>query len=653
MIIFLREKFIAQLFMWVIAIVFLVGTVFLYSNTQGGGENPESEVVLRINETEISREQFETAVANAIDNQKRRQNFGTPDRKATEKNVIDYLINQSIFGSVNVGDPEVTHYIRSDANRVSQYNLYQQNGVADLYTQNVRYQLSAQSIQNSIHALELVTDTEVEQAYRLEADKAKIAYLEFKHSDYAPTIAVDDAAAAAYFEENREDYQVGEQINVKFIKIDPANHVSEEEVKRYYEQNPTEFMTVDAVKARHILKKFPDNPTDLDREKTKIAAEELHATLTAAIAAGTDFAELAKTHSEGPSGAQGGALRGGNPKLPSGDYFARGDMVPPFEKAAFDTLQPGEISEPVETRFGYHIIKLEERRAPEPIPFEQVQSEVQQRLIQSNGVDKAKDVATDLLYEIEIQDYDAALALDRYKDLALTALETDFFTRDATNIPHIGARWGYQSLIEELFGMEVNVRKVVEVKRSNTEQVDSYFVATVLAKKPAAVPPFEEVKAQVIDDLKTERAKDAAFADAEKLFNKRGDATSLTGVLEKYETPDGLTAGRLSVQESVQFVLNASNNYYVPGLGTSAETMFAAFRMDVDAIGGPFRGDNAAYIIQLIEREEPDLETFQTDPAEKARHRQAIIQAKKREALFNWVAARKKASELWIHPDYQ
>ena len=85
MIIFLREKFIAQLFMWIIAIVFLVGTVFLYSNTRGGSEGPEGEVVLRINSTEVKRGEFESAVANAIENQRRNQRFGAPDRGGNAK----------------------------------------------------------------------------------------------------------------------------------------------------------------------------------------------------------------------------------------------------------------------------------------------------------------------------------------------------------------------------------------------------------------------------------------------------------------------------------------------------------------------------------------------------------------------------------------
>ena len=96
----------------------------------------------------------------------------------------------------------------------------------------------------------------------------------------------------------------------------------------------------------------------------------------------------------------------------------------------------------VETDFGYHIIKLEEKKAPEVQPFAQVQYDIEQRLVQVSGVDEAKRIADDLLFEIEVQDYDAALALERYKDLPLTVLETGLFSRDATTIPQIGARWG-------------------------------------------------------------------------------------------------------------------------------------------------------------------------------------------------------------------
>ncbi len=649
MIIFLREKFIAQLFMWVIAIVFLVGTVFLYSNTRGGGDDSEGEVVLRINNTEITRGTFERAVADAMESQRRNQRFGVaPDRERIQKEVIDGWVQRTILGSVNIGDTEVTDYIRSDASRVDQYNLYQQWGVADLYADNIRYQLSSNAIQNSVRALDLVTDTEAERAYQLEANKAKVKFIEFKYNDYTPIVEVDDAEAKTYFQENQEDFRVEEQVNVKFIRVNPASLVTSEEVEAYYEENQKEFMTSESVKASHILKQFPEDATDEQKAETKTAAEELLKTVNAELAAGTDFAELAKEHSDDTSAAQGGDL----------GYFERGRMVKPFEEAAFDTLSPGEVSGLVETVYGYHIIKVAEKKAPEIRPFADAQYEIQQKLVQVSGVDKAKEIASDLLYQIEIENYDAALALEEYAHLSLTAVETGFFSRDAANIPQIGSTWSYHTLIDELFDMEVNVRKVIEVKKPRQQDVEAYFVATVLAKKPAAIPPFEEIKTQVIDGttkidgLRKEKAEAHVLVEAQNLFDQRTEAISLDDLLKKYEIPEGLTPDNFSVQESNLFSRSPTSSY-VAGMGNSAEVMFTAFQMNLNDLAGPFKGDNGVYIIQLVEREEADVETFKVDPAEKARHRQALIQTKKRETFANWFAAHKEASKLWIHQDYR
>lgn len=651
MIIFLREKFIAQLFMWVIAIVFLVGTVLLYNNSQGGGGGAEEEVVLRMGDAEVTRGNFEGAVADAMRAARNQRYGGEPDREETQKSVIERWIQQTILNSAVVSDAEIEHYIRSNAELVRQYNLYQQYGGAESYTQNVRLQLSATTLRNNIQNLELVTDTEVEQDFRTEADKAKLKFIEFKHADYTTTVEVDDAEVEAHFEQNRDTYKAEEQVKIRFIKVTPADYVTEADVQAYYDENPGEFTTVEAVRARHILKEFPDNVTDEQKAEVKTAAEELLKTVTEELAKGATFAELAEKHSEGPSASRGGALTGSNSKLPPGAYFARGDMVKPFEEACFDTLKPGEVSELIETQFGYHIIKLEERKPPEARPFDQVQYEIQQKLLKIRGVDEARKVATDLLYEVEIQDYDAAIGLERYQDKAFSVQETELFSRDAATIPQIGPKWSYLGLTEALFDMEVGVIKVVEGKKSDGD-VEAFFVATVLEKKPAAIPPFEEIKATVIEDVRQQKVKERALADAQNLVNQHKADESLDALLKKYQAPDGLTADRLSVQESNLFSLSA-NSDYISGMGNSSEAMFTAFQMKVDEVRGPFKGDTAVYIVRLVERQEPDVETFQTDTDEQTRHRQSLIQVKKREAYLNWFAARKKQSDPWIHPDYR
>ena len=177
---------------------------------------------------EVKRGEFENAVANAMDSQRQQsQGVGTPNREQTQQSVIDRWVQQTILGSVDVADADIRRYIRSDTDRVQQYNLYQQFGAADLYTENIRLQLSSTALRDSIQALELITDTEAEQAYRLESDKAKVKFIEFKHSDYTAMIEVDDAEAEAYYEANRDDYQAQEQVNVKFIRVEPILFVSD------------------------------------------------------------------------------------------------------------------------------------------------------------------------------------------------------------------------------------------------------------------------------------------------------------------------------------------------------------------------------------------------------------------------------------------
>ncbi|MCZ6679339.1 MAG: peptidyl-prolyl cis-trans isomerase [Candidatus Poribacteria bacterium] len=648
MIIFLREKFIAQIFMGLIAFVFVIGTVFLYSSSQDPlGRGTDNRVVLEINNTKVQQSEFENLVSDELQRQQQQsQGRVQVEREQVERQVIDQLINrQLLLGSIRISDAEIDRYIRSNSNLLLSYNFYQQQGGADAYRQYVRVLISDQTLRNQIQGLELVTDTEVENEYYRQNNKAKLKFIQFKHFQYNRVATVDDAEAAAYFEEQKEDYKKADTINLRFIKLAPKNFVSDEAVQAYYNENKGDFTTPEVVKARHILKKFPDNATEEQKAEVRAESEKVLETVKAAIAEGQDFAELAKAHSEDTgSAANGGALRGSNPDLPPGDYFARGDMVKPFEQSAFDELKPGEVSDLVETRYGYHIIKLEEKRPEEVKPFEQAKIEIKNKLVQIAGVDEAKTISEDLLFDVEIQDYDEAVKLDRYKDLSLTFQDTGLFEEDESNIPKIGSKWAYRGLIEKIFDMEVNVSDIIETKKSSGD-IEAYFVAKVLEKQPAAIPEFDTVKNQVIDDIKTEKAKQIALEDAQKLLGLRGDDESLEDLVKKYEAPEGISKKEQEVKEGSLFALSPSSNY-VSGMGTCREAMFVAFEMELNEVQGPFQGDNSAYIIQLVEQQAPDMEKFQNDPAEKARIRKALLQTKQSEVYNNWLAALKKQAKI-------
>jgi peptidyl-prolyl cis-trans isomerase C len=141
--------------------------------------------------------------------------------------------------------------------------------------------------------------------------------------------------------------------------------VSDEETRSFYDKNPQLFQQPEQVKASHILIKVPaDAPEDQKTEaRKKIEAVQQK------VQKGEDFATLAKTYSEGPSGPKGGDL----------GYFRRGQMVKPFEEAAF-SLKPNETSDIVETRFGYHLIRVDDKKPAKKMTYAEVKDRLNDHL---------------------------------------------------------------------------------------------------------------------------------------------------------------------------------------------------------------------------------------------------------------------------------
>ena len=141
--------------------------------------------------------------------------------------------------------------------------------------------------------------------------------------------------------------------------------ISEKDIDDFYAGNPDNFVTEETIRARHILFKVDAAAGEDAKNEARKKAEEV----LEKARGGEDFAELAKAHSQGPSGPKGGDL----------GSFGRGKMVPPFEEAAF-SLKPGEVSGLVETRFGYHIIKLEERSGATAVTREEAADQIREFL---------------------------------------------------------------------------------------------------------------------------------------------------------------------------------------------------------------------------------------------------------------------------------
>jgi len=148
-------------------------------------------------------------------------------------------------------------------------------------------------------------------------------------------------------------------------------NITEEDAKKYYDENPTKFEAKEQVRASHILIKPDTTDSEADPNQAKAEAKAKIQGLLEQIKGGADFAELAKANSDGPSAAGGGDL----------NFFPRGQMVPPFDKAAFE-LEVGKVSDIVETRFGYHIIKVTDHKEAGTVSFEQAKNSLIRQLTQ-------------------------------------------------------------------------------------------------------------------------------------------------------------------------------------------------------------------------------------------------------------------------------
>ena len=629
MIIYLREKGLAQILIGAVTVAFVIGSIFLYGSSDLASNTSPDEVALTVGETKILQSELDRAMSN--------QAAGKQDQEETKKRVIEqYVLRELVKKAMPVQQSEIEQYIASKPDQLSAYRLYQKSGMSNEFEKDIQVQLSYQGIEQLLHHLPIVTDLEIEETYYRENTKAKLKFIRFRHYEYSSLAKVTDEEAKSHFELNKEKYKKSDQINLKYVQIKPEDFVADEQIKAYYEKTKDQYSEVTEVTARHILKKVAEGSSLDEKGKIRQQAAELLEMIKTEVEAGKSFAELAQVHSEGPSASNGGSL----------GSFGRGKMVKPFETACFDELDIGEISGLVETSFGFHIIKLEDKKVNMQT-FDEVKQEIKTLLIKTDASHVSQKLADNLLMDVELDDYETAMGQEAYSSRNLTIQETGLFEQDASSIPNIGSRYIYGDLIEKAFDMEVNINEMIEVKRSNGE-VESYFVALVLEKKAAAIPEFEDVKAEVKNDLQEEKAKELAMEDANKLFKLLRAGQSLDDLVLSYSTPENASIKEKKVEESGLFSLSI-NSIYVSNMGSCQDAMFKAFQMDMNEVAGPFEGDVAHYLIQLVEKDEADMEKLKTDPKVRREIMKKLVQAKKNEVFTNWYNSTRKQITVTDH----
>jgi len=242
-----------------------------------------------------------------------------------------------------------------------------------------------------------VSDAEIEDRYRQDREQVNVGFVRLSSADVAKTATVSDADVEKWVADHPDRYRTPPRVRVRYAAYLPKDFAalaapSENEVKAYYDEHRDDrFTAPEEVRARHILIKLPPAADEKARAAARTKAEDV----LAKVKKGGDFAKLAQDVSEDA----GTAGKGGDLGL-----FSRGHMVPAFDTAAF-ALEPGAVSDVVETPFGFHIIKLIARVAPERLQFEPTKPRIKEYILKTRRQQHLDEFVSSLRAKAKIETY--------------------------------------------------------------------------------------------------------------------------------------------------------------------------------------------------------------------------------------------------------
>jgi peptidyl-prolyl cis-trans isomerase D len=474
---------------------------------------------------------------------------------------------------------------------------------------SIAQQLLERKLTQFLMTFSSVTDQELLGDYTFDNEKVRISFVQFLPKDFENSVVYEPKALEDYFVEHKEEYRVPEKIQIAFITIDPNAFkaevlVSDEDIKDYYEENINTFREEKQVKARHILFKLEENATEEEEEKVKQRA----LSVLEKARGGEDFAELAKEYSEGPTREKGGDL----------GYFSSGQMVKPFEEAAFG-MKKDQISDLVRTRFGYHIIKVEDIKEGGTKSLSEVQGQIKNTLLNIAIGDLAHEKALSLIDQMP---YEGVVLSEYAKTHEVPIEQSDFFSANET-IPGIG---GDASLRNAIFSLQKDdVSGLLEFK-------EKYYIVQLIDKKASYLPELKDVEDEVTKDFISHLATLKARAAAESYLEELNGGKSWDDLAVEHE---------LSPQKSEFFTRKNSVTQAAYGPGFR-ETVFALGegKRYPDEV---FENDKGIFLIRWEEREGIDMEKYKE---EQENVRASLVREKQQTIFRDWLESLRNRAEI-------
>ena len=566
----------------VLAFILLYIPDFLRSSANGVG----NDAVASVDGHEITVNEFRRAYQRQM--QQYRQAYGAnmDERLLKQLGIDQRIVQQLIEEEASLAEAKRLGLLATDqevTQRIMAIPAFQENGQFigyDRYRQmlalqeppvrenefeeQVRRSITVEKLQAVVTNWITVPDAEAEAEFKKRNEKAKLAVVSFPVDKFREGVQASDEEVSRWFEDKKNDYKMGEKRKVRYALVDVQAlreriQVSPQDVQRYYEDNQQQYSQPDQVRASHILLKTEGK----DDAAVKQQAEDL----AKQAKAGADFAGLAKKYSQDDSNnTKGGDL----------DFFGRGAMVPEFDKVAF-SMQPGQVSDVVKTEFGYHVIKLTDKRAASQRPLAEVQAQIEDQIKWQRAQDQAQRMADDVAAQMKKPaDFDSVA-----RPRGLTVGESPLFAREE---PIAG------------LGMAPAVsQRAFEMKEGDVSEAirtpQGFAFVTVTGKQDAYTPKLDEVKQRVRDDVLKKKAVDAA----------REQAAKIAAQLKAGDFNAAAKAAGLEVK-TTELITRGSP---IGDAGASPAVEAAAFSLPVGGVSDAITTDTGAVVVKVLERKDP------------------------------------------------
>lgn len=627
MLAYLRENtgnWIIKIFLGIIVIVF----VFLGVGSFG---SKQSDTIASIDDQDISFGEYQQAYKRIVDQLKIQFGNQLNDDILRALNVkqqalyslIDsrVVLNQADEMGIEVSDRELQEIILSE-------KAFQVDGVFDLdqYKKVLRFQTMSPEMFEKMQVNEIrqakvrqmvvnsvaVSDLEAKDLYLFENTQMAVNYIKVDPKQING-IEPNETAIKEFFDKNKANYRTQPQVKAKYLKFDPndfkdAVNISGEQIAAYYQDNIKLFETPEEVSARHILIKTEADAEDKQINDALRKAKEIYEKAKN----GDDFAELAKQFSEGPSSVQGGDL----------GRFSRQVMVKPFADKAF-SMKAGEISEPVKTQFGWHIIKVEERFAASKKSLDSVTAQIKAEL--------ENQETQNLAYDLADEAFESVIDGDDFEQVARivnkTPVSTAAFDRQGNGLDMMEKA----SFAEAAFALKQN--DISDIKQLGNVYYLIQVIETVAPKDQA----LEVVKPLVVKDLTLQLQDLAAKKKAQNMIEKLTAGTEITAVAVEEN---------LSVETTDMFTRNGS----VKGIEANAAFVEAAFTLSPNnkTHDEVIQSGNVYYAIQFKELKSPDEADVQKNLAQV---KDQLLRNKQAKALQDWLAKVKEQHKIVYDPN--